>query len=484
MNNDNQDIKSKTVSGLIWRFAERCGAQGVSFIVSVVLARLLAPSDYGMIAMITVFISISQVFVDAGLGNALIQKKDADDVDFSSVFYFNIVVCILIYGVLFVASPAIADFYNTPDLTPVVRVLGLTIVISSLKNVQQAYVSKKMLFKRFFFSTLGGTVIAAVAGIVMAYMGFGVWALVVQNLVNLTIDTLILWVTVKWRPTLVFSLTRLKGLISYGWKLLVSALVDTVYNNIRQLVIGKIYSSADLAYYNKGKQFPNLVVTNINTSIDSVLLPALSEEQTNRQRVKQMTRRAIEISSYIMWPLMVGLAVVAEPLTRLLLTEKWLPSVPYLRIFCFTYVLQPIQTANLNAIKAMGRSDLFLKLEIIKKCIGLIILMIAMQFGVLAIAMSLLLYTVFASILNASPNKKLLNYSYLEQIRDILPSIFLSCIMGGIIYPISLLNCNYIIVMILQILAGAAIYGAGSVLFKMDSFYYILDTAKQMFRKK
>ncbi|MCM1180022.1 MAG: lipopolysaccharide biosynthesis protein [Clostridium sp.] len=484
MNDTNQELKEKTISGLIWRFAERCGAKGVEFIVSIVLARLLAPRDYGLIAMVTVFITISQVFVDSGMGNALIQKKDVDDLDFSSVFYFNIVVCMVIYVILFAVSPYIARFYKTPDLTPVLRVLSITIIISSVKNVQQAYVSKYMLFKKFFFSTLGGTLVAAIIGVIMAYAGLGVWALVSQQIINVFIDTIILWITVKWRPIKDFSFDRLKELFSFGWKLLISAIVDTTYNNIRQLVIGRVYSSADLAYYNRGRQIPNFMVNNINTSIDSVLLPALSEEQNHVERVKVMTRRAIKTSSYIMWPMMLGLVVVARPLTRLLLTEKWLGSVPYFQIFCLVFAFQPIQTANLNAIKAMGRSDLFLRLEIIKKTIGLLILFLVMKRGVFAIAVSLLVYTFVAQILNTLPNSKLLNYSYWEQLKDIFPYLGLSGFMLVAIYPISLIGWNDIITLLLQVLFGIVIYVIGSFFLKLDSFQYIWDIVNTFIRKK
>lgn len=482
-NANNQGIKDKTISGLFWRFAERCGAEGVTFIVSIVLARLLDPSDYGLIAMVTVFIAISKVFVDSGMGNALIQKKDADELDFSSVFYFNIVICLGIYALLFVFSPVIAMFYRKTELTALIRVLGITIIISSVKNVQQAYVSRHMLFKNFFFATLGGTLGAAALGILMAFMGFGVWALVAQQIFNTFVDTVILWIMVKWRPIKAFSLKRLKGLFSYGWKLLVSSLINTVYDNLRQLIIGKMYSSVELAYYNKGRSFPSTIVTNINSSIDSVLLPAMSKEQSDVQRVKTMTRRSIRVSSYVMWPMMIGLAVVAEPVISLLLTDKWLDSVPFLRIFCIIFAFQPIQTANLNAIKAMGRSDLFLKLEIIKKTIGLIILLIAMRFGVFAIAASLLVYNVIAQILNSSPNWKLLGYTYFEQLKDIFTYIILSCLMAVIIYPISFLGLADIFTLILQIVVGAIVYLVCSKIFKVEAFYYILNTVKN-FEKK
>ena len=470
-------------TNLIWRFAERCGAQGVAFVVSIVLARLLAPEAYGTIALVTVFTTILNVFVNSGLGNALIQKKDADDLDFSSVFYFNVAMCLVLYAGIFLAAPLIARFYNDETLTPVVRVLSLTLVISGVKNVQQAYVSRTMQFKKFFYSTLGGTIGAAFVGIFLAYRGCGVWALVAQQIFNATVDTAILWLTVKWRPKAAFSFTRLKGLLSYGWKLLASALLDTVYNDVRQLIIGKLYSTADLAYYNKGQQLPNLAVENINTSIDSVLLPTLSQAQDDPQRLKAMTRRAIQTSTYIMAPVMMGLAAVAKPLIRLLLTEKWLPCVPFLRIFCVTYMLYPVHTANLNAIKAMGRSDLTLKLEVIKKTMGLAFLLGSMWLGVLAMAYSLLITGVLSQIINAWPNRKLLDYGYWEQLKDILPGIALAVGMGLCVYALSFLGLPTAATLLLQVLLGVGIYVGGSVLLKLETYRYLLGLIRSFFRK-
>lgn len=475
--------RSSVFTNLIWRFAERCGAQIVAFIVSVVLARILAPEAYGTIALITVFTTILQVFVDSGLGNALIQKKDADNVDFSTVFYTNIIFCLILYAGIFVGAPLIATFYHDPTLIPLIRVLSLTVVISGVKNVQQAYVSRNMLFKKFFFSTLGGTIGAAVVGIYLAYAGYGVWALVAQQVLNLTVDTLILWITVKWRPERVFSFQRLKVLFSFGSKLLISGLIDTVYNNIRQLIIGKMYTSADLAYYNRGKQFPDLIVNNINTSIDSVLLPTMSKAQDNAFQVKKMTRRAIKTSTYIMAPLMMGLAFTAPSVVELILTEKWLPCVPYLQIFCITYMFHPIHTANLNAIKAMGRSDLFLKLEIQKKIVGMLLLVSTMWFGVMAMAYSLLISSVVSQIINAWPNKKLLDYSYWNQLKDILPSILQAIVMGMCIVPVMLLKLPVLVTLILQILIGAMIYIGISAIMKNESFLYLLDTLKPLRNK-
>lgn len=478
------DVKKTTISNFIWRFAERCGAQIVTFIVSIVLARLLNPSVYGTVALVTVFTTILQVFIDSGLGTALIQKKDADDLDFSSVFYFNLVMCLMLYGVMFFCAPFIASFYKDESLTAIVRVVSITLIISGVKGIQQAYVSRHMLFKRFFFSTIGGTIASAFIGIIMAYAGYGVWALVIQQLSNMTVDTLILWVTVKWRPKKMFSWKRLKELFSFGWKLLCSSLIDTVYTNIRSLIIGKMYSAADLAYYNQGEKFPKLIVGNINSSIDSVLLPTMSNAQDDKERVKNMTRRAIKTSTYIMAPLMMGLAFCAEPIVKLVLTDKWLECVPYMRIFCITYMFYPIHTSNLNAINALGRSDLFLKLEIEKKIVGIVLLLSTMWFGVKAMAYSLLVSCVLSQMINSGPNKKLLGYGYLEQLKDIFPGILLALGMGVCVYFIGYIRMPTILTLIVQVAVGGIIYVGLSKIFKLDSFEYLWNIAMSFLHKK
>jgi O-antigen/teichoic acid export membrane protein len=340
-----------------------------------------------------------------------------------------------------------------------------------------------MQFKKFFFATLGGTIGAAIVGITLAYSGFGVWALVAQSLFNAIVDTIILWITVKWKPKRMFSMKRLKGLFSFGWKMLASSLLETVYNEIRQLIIGKIYTSNDLAYYNQGQKFPSVITSNINSSIDSVLLPTMSKEQDNKTRVKSMTRRAIKTSTYIMMPLMIGLAVCAKPIVSLVLTDKWLPCVTFLRIFCFTYAFWPIHTANLNAIKALGRSDIFLKLEIIKKVIGIIAILSTMYISVEAMAYSMLITSILSQIINSWPNKKLLNYSYIEQLKDMLPQICLSLFMGTIVYFIQFIKLSNVITLILQIIIGACIYVLGSRVFHIDSYEYVSSTIKDMFKK-
>ena len=477
------DKKQSFFSNLLWRFMERCGAQVVSFVVSVVLARLLDPSLYGTIALVTVVTSILNVFVDSGMANALIQKKNADDLDFSSVFYFNVAFCLVLYTLLFFCAPLLSRLYHNDSLVPVFRVLGLTIVVSGVKNVQQAYVAKTMQFRRFFFSTLGGTILSAVVGITMAYKGFGIWALVAQMLLNAAASTAILWLTVGWRPLRAFSLERLKGLVSYGWKILVSGLLDTVYLKVYQLAVGLRYTEADLAFYNKADQLPLLVVENINTSIDSVLLPVLSAEQDSREAVRSMTRRAIKTSSYIMMPLMAGLAVCAEPLIRLLLTEKWLPCVPYLRVFCIMYALYPLHTANLSAIKALGRSDIFLKLEILKELVSIVLLFLVLPLGVFAVAVSVLVSGIVSLFINAWPNHRMLDYRIRDQLRDTAPAVLMSLGMSALIFPVTLLGLNDWATLGIMVPAGIAFYVGVSALLKLESFRFLLEVVGKLLHR-
>lgn len=482
-NNNSQNITNHSIlMNLFWRFSERTAAQGVGFIVSVVLARLLTPEDYGLIGLITVFISVATVFVSSGFGNALIQKKSATQIDFSSVFYFSILMGIIMYVILFICAPVVAGFYNEPLLTSIIRVLSLSLIIAGVNSVQQAYISKTMQFKRFFFSTIIGTLISAVIGIYMAYKGFGVWSLVAQTLSNQIIDTCILWFTVKWRPTLEFSIVKMKGMFSYGWKLLFSSILDTVYINLYSLVIGKFYSTKDLGYYNRGKNIPNMVITNINGSIQSVMFPAFSNCQGDKVRLKTMVRRSIMTSTYIIMPAMIGLAAVAKPLTVLLLTEKWLPSVPLMQFSCFILAFWPIHTTNLQAINAVGRSDIFLKLEVIKKVIGFSIMVISIPMGLYAMMIGNCFSAVISSFLNASPNKKLLNYGYKEQVMDIIPALFLSILMGGVVFLLSFIDMGNLSMLICQVIIGAVIYIIGSKILKLESYKYIIGIIKG-FRK-
>lgn len=479
-----QGIEKKVFSGFIWNFAERISAQVVTFVVSVILARLLSPSHYGAIAIVNVYIAFANVFVTSSFGNALIQKKDADDRDFSSVFYFNILLGVFIYIMIYLTAPFVSTFFNMGVLCPVFRVLGLRIIVASVNSVQHAYVAKKMMFKRFFWSTLVGTLVSGIVGIIMAYRGYGIWALVAQYMSNTTVDTIVLWFTMDFRPRLMFSFKRLKGLFSYGWKLLTSSLLDTGYNQLRSLVIGKMYTSADLAYYNKGVSFPELVVTNVNTSIQNVLFPAMSIEQDKKERVKAMMRRSIKTSSYIMLPLMIGLALVAEPFIKFLLTEKWISCVIYLQLGCLVRILTPIQTSNLQAIKALGRSDIFLKLEIVKKIMGFAVLVAVARYGVLAIAVSGVFTTIISSVINSYPNKGLLNYSYIEQIKDLFDGIIPLLSMIVAVWCVGYIKAHTLLLLIIQVIVGAVVYISVSYITHNESFSYVLNIIKSFLKKR
>lgn len=471
------------VDNLFWKFLERCGSQGVSIIVSIILARMIEPSAFGIISLIYVFTSILNVFVDSGMGVALIQKKDADDVDFSSVFFFNISLGVVLYLLMFAASPLIASFYEMPELVDVLRVASLILLISGLRNVQQAFVSRNMIFKKFFYATLVGVLSSAVIAITMAYFGYGVWALVWQSLSNLGISTLVLWIVVDWRPKLLFSFQRLKSLIKYGWKLLVTSMIDILYEDLRILIIGKIYKPNDLAFYNTGAQLPYGIVNNINTSIDSVLLPTVSSEQDNKDRVKQMMRRSIVTSTYIMAPLMMCLAAAADNFINIIYTEKWAGAIPYLRVFCIIFLFYPINSSNLNVIKALGRSDIILKLEVTKKIIGVVSILITMWISPLAMAYGMLVCAIINQFLNAYPNKKLLGYSYLEQFRDILPNLMMAFFVAGVVWLLSLTGLPRIVSFVMQIICGASLFVALSKLFKIESFDYILGVIRMYIKQ-
>lgn len=474
----NIGLKVKVFSNLIWKFGERITAQGITLIVSIILARLLSPKDYGAVALVMIFITIADVFVSNGFGNALIQKADADNLDFSSVFYMNIFISLILYALIFLGAPLIASFFELPVMCPALRVLGVRVIVAAINSVQQAYVARNMLFKHFFYATLFGTLFSGVAGICMAYYGFGIWALIAQYLTNTCIDTLILWFSVKWRPEWKYSWERGIILFSYGWKILIASLLNVAYGLIQNLTIGKVYTTEDLAFYNQGEKYPYVFAININDSISSVLFPALAQNQQNIDTVKQMTRKAIQVSTFIIWPLMVGLGVIAQPLVSLILTEKWLPCVLYLRIFCFVYGLWPIHTANLQAMNALGRSDLFLKLQYIKMGVTTIILLISVNYGPLAIAQGSIIAGVLGIFINATPNIKLLNYSYREQLSDLLKPLLLSLVMAVFIYPISLLSLSDFKITILQILFGGGFYILISILTKQETFYYLLFTIK------
>ena len=457
---------------------ERISAQFVQLIVSIILARILSPSDYGVVAMVTIFIVIANVLIEGGFGSALVQKKNADDIDFSTVLYFSIGFSILLYVTLYITAPYISAFYGEEYqiLTPVLRVLGVQVIIFAINSVQQAYVQRQMMFKNFFWATLVGTISSSFVGLFMAYSGYGVWAIVGQQLTASTINTLTLYVITRKLPIWVFSYVRLKSLFSYSVKLLSVNLLITGFQEIRSLIIGKIYTAQDLAFFNRGEQFPSLIVTNINASISAVLFPRMAQEQDSIDQVKSTTRSAIRFSSYIMSPIMLGLAAVSEPFVRIVLTEKWIESVPLMRWFCLVFLFMPIHAANMQALKAIGRSDILLNLELVKKIIEFLSLFIVVWISVDAIVINMAILTTLFTAINAYPNRKLLNYSYLEQIKDIFPAIIMSIIMFVIIVLLNhIVSINDWITLIIDIIVGIFIYIILSVATKNQEFKQIKE---------
>lgn len=463
------------MNNFVWKFGERISAQLVTFIVSIILARILSPNDYGAIAILNVFITIANVFVVNGFSSALIQKKKADNLDFSSVFYFSLFFSILIYIILFIASPFIANWYNMPVLSPTLRVLSIRVIIAAVNSVQEAYISRKMIFKKFFWATLGGTITSAFVGIIMAYMGFGVWALVFQYLTNTTIDTIVLWITVKWRPSREFSFLRLKELLSFGWKCLASAMAGAIYDDLRTLIIGKRYSNSDLAYYSKGQQFPQLIMNNINNSISAVLFPALSKLQDEKEHLREVTVLTVQVTSSIIVPLMFGLAAVGDNLIKILLTDKWLPSLPFLKIACIFYLITAIYTAYLQTYKALGRSGLALILELIDSLFGILLIILVYNSGVLSVAIVTIFSRGIAFMACFYFNKKLLNMDIGSQILDISKPILLSIIMYIVITVVDSLEINTLFLLIIEIIVGVMVYMLGAFVIKLPLLKIIKD---------
>lgn len=451
-------MKDSIISNVIWKFAERMLAQVVSLVVSVVLARLLLPDDYGAINMVIVFIAIANIFVTNGIPNALIQKKDADSVDFSSCFYLNLFISIAIYAILFLGAPYIAGFYRNEILCPVVRVLGLRIIIAAVNSIQHSYVSRHMMFKKYFWATLFGTLVSGVIGIVMAYMGFGVWALVAQYMSNTAIDTIVLFFTVNWRPTLQFSIKRVGTLFRFGWKILFEGVSNTVVGQLQNMIIGKVYTSADLAFYTKGQQFPNLIVNNITTSIGSVLFPAISNEQDDRDHVLDMLRRSVRMSSYVVYPMLTGLAAVAAPFISVVLTDKWLDTAPYLQAFCLLNAPAVGMIPRHQALNGTGRSDVFMKEHILARLVAIVVLLFTYRISIMAILLGSVISSAILVAIVAYTSKKYNGYRYRDQLTDILPTI-LGCLAMGIpVYLMTYLGLSSGLTLALQLLVGVAIY--------------------------
>lgn len=480
---NNRPTKTTIVSSLFWKLLERGGTQGIQFIVQIVLARLLLPEEYGVIAIVNVFILLANVFVQNGLNTALIQKKDVDELDFSSAFYLNVFIAVLLYIFLFLLAPIIGSFFHFPQLKLILRILSITLLFGAVNSVQHAYIAKKMLFKKLFLSSLWSVMISGMVGIILAFQGLGVWALVIQQLISQIIITLILWITVRWRPKLIFSFGRIKLLFKYGWKILISSLLNTLYTDFRTIIIGRLFNASALGYYNRGRQFPQIIVTNINGAIQSVMLPALSLHQDNKGRVKEMMRRSVMSSAFLIFPMMTGLAMVAEPIVAIVLTEKWLPAVPFLQIYCIIFALRPLHTANVQSINALGRSDIYLKIEIFRTVVGILTLIVTVPFGIYAIAIGELVSAIISSFIYIYPNKKLIDYSFSQQVRDVLSPMILSITMGLVVFAVGKVITMNGAKLISQIIVGSVTYISLAVFFKVENYEYIKRTALVFLKK-
>ncbi len=477
--------KSKVITSIIWKFMERTSTQLIQFVVQIVLARLLSPDDFGTLGILLVFINLSAIFVNGGFNTALIQKKEVNENDYSTIFYISLTISLILYTILFFAAPLISSFFGMTDLSLMLRVLALTLIIGAFISIQQAIISRKLLFRKLFFSGFSAAIFSGFVGIIMAYSGYGVWALVFQQLIFQLSVFLVLWVTVKWRPKCSFSLSNAKVLFNFSWKILLINVLNALNDNIRSLLIGKRYTPDMLGYYNRGKTMPQIIINNITVTIQSVMLPTLSAYQDDLSTIKGLLRRSIKASSFVIFPMMIGLAIVAKPVVVILLTDKWLPSVPFVQIFCLIYLIYPINAANLQATTALGRSDILLKNDLIKKPLGLIILIFAIVLfdSTFAIAVSMLLSTFVATFISMYPNKKILEYTYKEQLSDMLPSLLLSIVMGSIILLFNLLEFTTVVTVLLQIFVGVLIYISLSVLFKLDEYKYILKMFTELLKR-
>lgn len=463
-----ENLKQKTISGVIWSAIERFSLQGIQFSINIIMARLLLPSDYGIIAMLGIFLQISQSFVDSGFTNALIQKNDRTDIDFSTVFYFNISIAIFFYIVIFITAPFIADFYRMPVLVDVARVVGLTLIINSLSAIHKTKMTIDVDFKTQSKISLLAVLISGIVGIYMAYSGYGIWALVCQSLLNATLLTILFYYFSHWFPLFVFSINSFKQLFSFGSKLLISGLIHTIYHNLYSIVIGRRFSAVDLGYYTRAEQFAVFPSANLNAIISRVTFPILSSIQNDDDRLKLVYRKYIRLTSFLIFPLMIGLLALAKPVVLLLLTDKWIGIVALLQILCLDWMFDHLSAINLNLLYVKGRSDLALRLEILKKIIATIILFLSIPFGVLGMCWGRVLYSLIATYMNTYYTKSLVGLSFTTQMRDIFPYLVLSIVMGGGIFLSIFFIENIILQLLVGFFIGGGIYFSLSFLFKLD----------------
>ncbi len=470
---------NKIAHSFLWKLLERFSSQAISIVVTILLARILMPAEYGVVAIILVFINISNVIIDGGLSTALIQKKDADSTDFSTILLFSMGMAALLYTILFAAAPSVSAFFGNPLLTPTLRVLSINLFFNSFNAVQRAYVSRHMLFNKMFYCSLLATICSGTIGIVMAHYGFGVWALVTQQIVMQVALTGTMWLFIQWRPIMCFSTQRFFPLFNYGWKIFLTNFIIAVYEEIRSLIIGKVYTPASLAFFDRGKQLPNMIMTNINISLQTILLPAFADIQDDPQQVKRIMRRAVEVTNFFIMPLLVILLVSAKPFVLIVLTDKWLGAVPFIQIFCIANLWMPIQSANMSVIKALGYSNITLKLEIVKKVLETVILIVSFMIDVYAVAWGIVVYNVVCLFINLHPSKRIIDYGIAEQLRGVIVQLTIAATMGVAICWIPLLNLNMAIALAAQYVFGFLLYYGMHRLLNTSSYAFVKSIVKQ-----
>lgn len=476
--------KKKVIASLVYKFIERLGVKGLGLVISIVLARLLAPEEFGQIAIMNVFVNLSQVVAEGGFTTALIQRKDVTERDYSTVFFINLGMAVACFLILQAAAPWISAYYSQ-DLTKPLRVYSITLFFGAFNALQIARMQKRMEFRKIMFCSLIATVISGMAGIAGACCGLGLWALVLYNLLNNAIVCATAAFAEKWLPKLEFSLHRAKILFSYGWKIFVSAALCSLYSDIRSLIIGKKFTGNDLAYYNRGQQFPQVISYTLDSAVQSVMFPTMASMQDEKSTLAEMLRRTETMGTYSIMPIMFGLAAVSESVVVILLTEKWLPCVPYMQWLCIANATVPIMSSNLIAIKASGRSDIYMRLEMIRRVVMLTILMISIIafHSVEAIAIGYCISAWIDALLCMVPVTKMLGYSIRMQITDLWKIVMSSAIMFLTVQLMNLLQWNNVLLLMLQILVGVIVYLAAGFLLKVDSQMVLVKYVRKVLRK-
>lgn len=473
------ELKDKTVKGVIWSSIDRFTTQGISFVFSMLIARMLLPSDYGVIAMLGIFMAVSQCFIDSGFGAALIRKKDRTETDFCTVFYFNIVVACLFYGLLWLASPYIARFYDMPLLESVTKVWGLNLIVNAFGGIQNAQLSIAIDFKSRAKISVITTLFTGLVGLWFAYHGHGVWALVYQGVASAILRCFLLWCIVRWVPKLIFSWKSFKELFSFGSKLLASSLLDTVYNNIYTLVIGKFFAASSLGVYSRANQLAQFPSSNITGVLQNVTFPVLSTIQDEETRLASAYRRFLQLSAFIVFPLMLGLSAVADPFIRLTLTDKWAGSIYLLQIICFSLMWYPIHAINLNLLQVKGRSDYFLKLEIYKKIMGISVLCVTIPLGLVAMCYGRVFGSVVSLFFNTYYTKKLIGYGFVDQMKDLTHILIHALVMYTLVWLVVQWLPGLWLQLIAGTLVGMAYYLIGAYLMKFDELNELLLLLKR-----